>query len=265
MTLLAMECWAACLGDCNDRQSGEHIVSRSLFVDEEIDVTGFSWCRETKRIPVATLTKNILCKHHNSMLSPVDKGGANAFKAFRESMALASVRGKLGGRFTNIVKHPFDGPMLERWLLKTVINIAYDGVKFIGHSNAKGMPSDELVRIAFGLDPFPGRAGLSFAVPIGAQFRSVESLTAAPLVKEPEERIDGCLFLFRGFLMVLFFGAQGVPTPLIGVQFMGVDLGRTQMNFHNDTIHVNVGKHRSQSIKIAWPDGTGIIGVEASL
>ena len=260
-----MECWASCLVNCSDQQSREHIVSESLFVDDLVDVTGFPWCRETKRVSVGTLTKKILCRNHNSMLSPVDKGGAEAFKAFREAMGLARVRGALGGRFMNIVKYRFDGPLLERWLLKTLVNIAYDGDKLIGHSNAKGKPSDELVRIAFGIDPFPGRAGLSFVVPIGAQFTSVESLTAAPLVKEVESRIDGGLFLFRGFMMVLFFGAEGVPTPLIGVNFMGVNFGKTQMNFHNDTIYVNAGKHRSQAIKIAWPDGKGVIGVEASL
>jgi hypothetical protein len=249
-----MDCWAECLGDCSDEQSREHIVSESLFLNETIDVTGFPWCKTTKRIGIANLTAKILCRHHNSQLSPVDDGGAKAFAAFREMNRVSEMRRRLRSRFNSVGRHHIDGPLLERWLLKTLINISYKGDKGIGRgSTVLGKPTDELVRIAFGLEPFRGRAGLSFVVKPGMQMLTAETLTTAPLVKEAIQRIEGGIFIFRGFPMILFLEPEGLPTPLTGIQIGNYDLGNCQMNFHNHEITENQRGLRSQVLKISWP------------
>jgi hypothetical protein len=41
-------CWANCLGDCAEGMSGEHYISQSAFIHANINVQGFSWCREAQ-------------------------------------------------------------------------------------------------------------------------------------------------------------------------------------------------------------------------
>lgn len=46
-------CWAAALGDCSDKISREHIISRALF-SQEVFVQGLAWCKsEPKKIGMA--------------------------------------------------------------------------------------------------------------------------------------------------------------------------------------------------------------------
>src|SRR4051794_31716079 len=88
-----MDCWAACLGNCADKPSREHIVSRGLFIGDTVRVEGFHWCKTGPReVGLASLTAKILCKKHNSDLSEVDTGGAEAFNIFRQLRLVANQR-----------------------------------------------------------------------------------------------------------------------------------------------------------------------------
>ena len=123
-----MECWAACLGNCSDKVSREHLVSRGLFIGDIIRVEGFSWCKTgPKEVGLSSLTAKILCKKHNSDLSEVDAGGANAFDIFRQLRLVANQRQGLPPNSWQVPEYRIDGPLLERWLLKTLINISYNG------------------------------------------------------------------------------------------------------------------------------------------
>ncbi len=42
-------CWAHPLGGCAGGLSGEHIVTESLWLGEEIGVRGLPWCREVHK------------------------------------------------------------------------------------------------------------------------------------------------------------------------------------------------------------------------
>src|SRR5690348_11277537 len=89
-------CWAAPLGDCDQKISREHTVSRSLFESEQIMVQGFKWClNEPKSIGLSNLVAKILCKRHNSGLSDLDSSALQAFNVFREAIRLNQVRGKM--------------------------------------------------------------------------------------------------------------------------------------------------------------------------
>src|ERR1700675_999975 len=86
-------CWAACLGDCGQKISREHRVSKCLFDSEEISVQGFPWClNEPKTIGLANFVAKILCKEHISALGELDSAALQAFKVFRESVRLNRVR-----------------------------------------------------------------------------------------------------------------------------------------------------------------------------
>jgi hypothetical protein len=122
-------CWALCLGDCGEGMTGEHLVSEGLFQTNDITVQGFPWCLDTaKKIGLASLVANILCKKHNNALNELDTAASDAFKVFREAVHLNHVRQKLKRQPAwNVKRFTIDGPRLERWFLKTLINISFGG------------------------------------------------------------------------------------------------------------------------------------------
>jgi hypothetical protein len=246
-------CWASCLGNCSQKLSREHLVSESLFLSEKIRVQGFPWCANNAvDIGISGLTAKILCERHNNTLSPADESGAKAFATFRESMRLDNVRRGMKPRVWNVKQFRIDGPGLERWCLKTLINLSCNGTLPIGRdSQVAGRPSERLVRVAYGLESFQGRAGLYFVVRPGMVLTSDETVRFSPLIKN-NSIIEGGLFTFRGMNLLLFLEPEGPPEPLDGVFINGEDLGYAQLNFHNREIKTSVGKYLSQVIRIDW-------------
>ena len=149
-------CWARCLGDCSDKLTREHIVTRSLFLGDTVKVEGFPWCEgKVKEIGLANLTAKVLCGDHNHALSDVDTSAAKAFADIREMRRLAHVRERTKPKRWNVIKYKFGGPALERWFLKILINICSAQEYPVGSLSAlQGQPSDELVQIAFGFRDF---------------------------------------------------------------------------------------------------------------
>lgn len=120
------ECWAACLEDCSDKISREHIISASLFPADKIMVQGLSFCKdEPKEIGLSSLTKKILCTKHNSDLSEIDAAAGVAMNMLREATRLMNIRVERNIRRPTVKRFHIDGVTLERWFLKTFINIAY--------------------------------------------------------------------------------------------------------------------------------------------
>lgn len=177
-------CWAACLGNCDGKISREHVVSRALFLGNQISVQGFAWCKDdAKVIGLSSLTARILCEQHNSCLSEVDSSGADAFKAMREMMRLSNVRSQMKPRIWRIRRYDVDGPKLERWFLKTLINLAFEGQYHIGMDSTEvGRPSSRLVKLCFGLTKFQKPAGLYNVVHVGQQIQSNDTVGFAPFL-----------------------------------------------------------------------------------
>ncbi len=246
-------CWASCLGNCADKITREHLVSRGLFLEDEMTVEGFPWCKGKQvKIGLASLTAKILCRQHNSNLSEVDVAGANAFGAFREAQRLANIREKKPKYRWSIVRVTINGRGFERWCLKTLINLSFNGNRPIGRDSVDaGKPSDRLVRIAFGLESFAEKAGLYFVARVGMNIQSEDRVRFAPLINKTGDKIEGGLFSIRGQRLLLFLEAEG-PPRLRGVSIDGEDLGNAQVNYHIQNIRVMNGKYLSQELKFAW-------------
>lgn len=247
-------CWAACLGGCSGKISREHIVSRSLFEGESIMVSGFSWCKdEEKEIGLSSLTAKILCVKHNNDLSDVDIAGAHAFDVLREMTMLSNVREKMKPRLWRVVNYTIDGSLLERWFLKTLINISLNSEYPIGKmAKIAGQPSESLVKIAFGHQAFTGKSGLYSAAHVGQKINSSDRVIFAPLIKQ-EEYIIGGLFSFRGSRFILFLDPEGPPTKRpLGIGFPGDDWSNSHLNYHIEKIRLIQGKYLSQVIEIKW-------------
>lgn len=78
------KCWAAACGGCGEGPSAEHIVSKCLFPEGVVHVSGFDWCKgETKSIGVNGLERQVLCETHNSALSETDAEAKKAIDLFQ--------------------------------------------------------------------------------------------------------------------------------------------------------------------------------------
>jgi hypothetical protein len=131
-------CWANSLGGC-DAMSGEHIFSSAIFkagCSCPIVIEGVQ--RIKQGVPTHGAEKaNILCRHHNSLLSPLD-----------------ATAGKIAQFQASANEEFFE--LFERWLLKTVINVAAAG--WTGPK--KWRPSPDIVRSIFGHAEVPRKMGL---------------------------------------------------------------------------------------------------------
>lgn len=140
------KCWANSLGGCNGL-SGEHVFSNAIFkagCSCPIVIEGVQRIRRGEPTRGAEKS-NILCRYHNSLLSPLDAtiGQVAQFQAKANEES-----------FTDSLY--IEGELLERWLLKTVINVAAAGWT----GSKKWCPSADIVRAIFGCESVPNRFGL---------------------------------------------------------------------------------------------------------
>lgn len=126
-------CWAKSNGDCSGGISGEHIISKGLFKNNNILVKGFAWCHDDyKSIGLNSLTKNILCTKHNSILSPVDTGGIGAVNSIERLFNLCNELDSSDLTNVDLQIPDIDGHLLERWLLKIAINLNAESDVILG-------------------------------------------------------------------------------------------------------------------------------------
>lgn len=143
---MSTRCWANSLGGC-DTMSGEHVISNAIFASGcgcPLVVEG------VKRINGGAPTRgadkaNILCRKHNSLLSPLDAVAGQVAKWVHDSDK---------AEFTDNLE--IAGELLERWALKTAINYAAAGWS----EKTKWRPGPRLVECAFGVRPLPPACGL---------------------------------------------------------------------------------------------------------
>jgi hypothetical protein len=142
-------CWASLapeLGPC-DGLSKEHIVSKSVLLksrpDSPLLIEGHSRIRDGT-IGVNALTANILCRRHNSALSEIDATAASLVEW---------LNARAPERNTELRAN---GPRLERWLLKTVVNhLASEQASPSGNHVERLM-----VENVYGLEPMPPDCGM---------------------------------------------------------------------------------------------------------
>jgi hypothetical protein len=203
-TKTAEKCWAASLGDCDGKISREHLISECFWDGEKsVFVQGLHWClNEPKLIGVANNTGKILCEKHNNLFGEaggVDEVAGSARSLIERAVELNNVRIKLRSRHYNRLHFRINGLMLERWFLKTLINLSHaDPINIWAGNRADRIPADELVRIAFGLTAWPEHSGLWLAVgQAGTQYDISRRLRFRS--KTDGESLVGSFFSFCGY------------------------------------------------------------------
>ena len=190
------KCWANSLNDCCEKITREHIISEGVLPDL-IDIQGFSWCTVAKtNFPKARLVSKILCETHNSRLSLLDSSAIEISKQFKQFKNLSDERRKVvrirNRKFARLQLN-MDARLFERWLLKTLCNLATCQPSSTGN---KWWPPEDLVTIIFGFKPIGINAGAGMPVVAGAQLQLGPTFAAAPLRKFNE--IVGLAIDFHG-------------------------------------------------------------------
>jgi hypothetical protein len=247
-------CWAADLGDCSGKLSGEHIISSSLWSGPTVTVSGGPW-GEPREIGVANVTAKILCQAHNSRLSELDVAGSNAFAAFTREVILTNGRQLISARPWTTHCFSIDGARFERWFVKTTINIATllrGGVPEWAFDGTVGRPPLPLVEAVFGVRKIERPIGLYTAAAVGDDIRSTEEVRSALLFDE-DSRIGGASYVFRGYSFVVNLRNREIAGVRAG------DDGRTlrtkdNLIYHLNRMNIDVGGHRSAYIDFNWPD-----------
>ena len=175
-------CWARVLDDCDGGISGEHRVSIAAWPDGQgrdekkrkiialrkgtLDARGNinanvpgGFIRPT--ISVNRITEPVLCRYHNEALSDTDKESGRLSTNLREFWTTWKEKRSIPGLTYAPKVLEVDGPLMERWFLKSAItNFVSMGLPIGSPDAAPGMPSDELVEIAFDRRTPTGPIGL---------------------------------------------------------------------------------------------------------
>ena len=186
-------CWAKYRGDCSNDISDEHLLSKALFPDKIVYVSGFDWCEgEQKQIGINSLVRKILCVKHNNLLSDSDNEAVKALDLFRYESTGSAERQSNQGRIIN-------GIFLEKWLVKTAINFSIGGNRHIGvgmNDSEVGHPSPYLLAVAFGDLNLSHGMGAYFLYPTGYYPYIPGEIIVMPIIKD--DYIGGFYFGLRG-------------------------------------------------------------------
>lgn len=249
------ECWARELGGCSTKLSREHLVSESLWLGKQLRVKGFPWCKnEWRDISLSSFTSKILCQAHNTELSPVDVAGRDLFDALRRALQVQAEREANPARKWPFKQRQVEGPMVERWFLKTTINLVLNlggDVQWAG-AETHGTPPLFLIQAAFGRVKLVSPMGLYTPSEVGENIFDSESVHFAPALSADGVVVAG-LFAFRGLNFMMYFGDEYLPRRLALPKVEMPGWRATRPNYRVGQYLWKVGGKPSHQIQVLWP------------
>lgn len=247
------QCWAQALGNCSDKSSNEHIVTKGLFTDGLVRVQGLPWCLEPKDIGLPNVTAKLLCSHHNNALSVVDSGAIAAKQTYDAALDLMLLRQQFKRRRWTTQRFAIDGRLLERWFLKTLINIAHcgsTGLPVGPDATPSGMPSDRLVEIAYGIKQFIEPEGLYNVSLIGKNNDIDDRVNVITLVRRGY--VAGALFRFGSLDYHLHLDSDGPPRIQDFAPQLRAQLPNAAYTYHLKRSNFFVNQRISHSVHPRW-------------
>jgi hypothetical protein len=147
------------------------------------------------------------------------------------------------------------GPLFERWLLKTTINllVARELVIADGALSLEAVP-ERLVRVAFGLESLPEPTGVYLAFMPNEELSGSGSLTVG-LLAGLTEGVLGVMYTVHGFRFLLWLATPGPPSllELPGSGETGWDA--SQLRRHAPFLGFKVNRRDSHCLDFVWPVG----------
>lgn len=215
-------CWANVLNDCAGALTGEHPLSVAVWAATpgEPDNRASRLRRSITMIDhgqsitktVRRMTRDILCDHHNNSTNDLDTEGGRFARALEQLFIVDGQRRGVMHPNAPLLRwatkgFPVDGPLLERWFMKTVINHTFGGPLPIGGDVAvPGWPTPELVEMVFGRRPVDRAAGtgIYMVASVGDDVDIGERFELRPYVRA-NQYIAGCFVSFRNLLFGVNF------------------------------------------------------------
>jgi hypothetical protein len=197
------KCYAAQLNECDEKMSGEHYISESVLklAGKAVRVTGFPWqeSNTSSDIGIGSLKSQMLCKHHNEMLSPLDDEGLKFLKGLKGIYSELSEGHELSETTIKI-----NSELLELWFLKVFI-----GCLIV--SNLKIIP-EIWIDCLFQRIRFPDGSGLYF--PMKHESLKWEfNLIKMNSIDSRDGHIAGAKFIIGGLPILLTFGPPMSSIP----------------------------------------------------
>jgi hypothetical protein len=246
-----MKCWANAVSECSSRASGEHVFSKSLISSKVVSVSGYAWCGGgTKIVGLNALTKNCLCRNHNSGLSVLDREAKRFQDCVKKISDFMMSQSKFHGTEET---YSINGLLLERWLLKVLINQLYGSDLFIGNAqNTAGIPGDWLVRICFGEDIWPLGFGLYSMIETGQQLRLGEHFSFMSIHSEATKIVSGCVISLGGFPLYLSIASNPFTADAMRFWGFGNDLDRYSLRYRQDVWNFVGPDKPARHISFKW-------------
>jgi len=195
-----VDCWAESLGNCSEKQSAEHLVSKAVMDahgQQKGPNTMFDPDKGVYKIvgPDSSVAK-ILCKLHNTELSHLDSEAAKTYAALKKLTNPSYLRTLKPN--SHVVIAEINGNLLERWFLKTAIDHIY------GYAYKPVLPPKQLVELAFGKRRYPELVGLSTISHSGnLPIPEDKGVTIVPIVENSDNHLCMVVFDFAGWRYVI--------------------------------------------------------------
>ena len=194
-------CYMAATCDCGGGLSREHYISRGLIDGPELRVRGMPWQNEeVARYSPDNLVARILCRRHNSALSPLD---AHAIRFF---LAIEAAIGHTQRRSLSRRPRYFlaSGRALELWAMKTLASLYASKIEFRTPEHRFRDYQPPMERIVAELASPAPRSLMALSVPIipDAHEERVgrRAVSIGPVIED--DRLIGLLMRMHGIAMV---------------------------------------------------------------
>jgi hypothetical protein len=212
------------LGDCAGKLTLEHIISLSSWQVRDPKANRADKARHVvtfetglgKRVQAGSIRlrdygRKMLCDFHNNSSSDLDQAGKQFADAVRAFYDIARDRQHTKLRWA-IRQAKVDGVLLERWFLKTAINLSVGtfrvGLPIGGLDAPPDRPTRRLAEMVFGHRPVAAPFGLWFVSEPGPLIRWNEDLTIR-FWHGPAGYVAGAVFSFIGLSFVTSFCDNG--------------------------------------------------------
>ena len=163
-------------------------------------------------------------------------------QCFRDEVPLYLARNKMKPIRWTLQKFQIDGTGLERWCLKTLINVHSEGQYRIGtDSDTVGKPSLRLVRVAFGKEKFAPRAGLYGLGTPGQNFDITDGFRLMPFANK-DNVLTGGLFGIHGYQFLLCVEETGLQDYVSVVDFLSGEKRSVQTLYPLKRINFTIGR-----------------------
>lgn len=200
---------------------------------KEFKMEGFPWQKpgEFTALKFDALKAKVLCRKHNTALSPLDSAAGSFFRTI-----YTCTRGGIQGVIPlDDLCFEFDGRVLERWLLKVLCGVLASG----NHSGKDRIVPKEWVEVLYERRPWPQEFefylldGAGYTVPVHDHFK-FEFYR-----KGPQDIIEGVTCYFMWYNMSLSLGQYtGFPGVRQTSPRMEVGLKNEERELH---------------VKLRWP------------